>query len=134
MFSTLSRNWISMTNFIGKIRFVNEPALPAKCVCCGNHWKGQPEQMIDFQVSLDEYGALLFCESCGLELAKLLAVPSIEQRNEQIRNLTVTNQELQAENVRLNAALNSLFSVRPDLRSDSDSASAADSEDSDEGE
>lgn len=103
-------------SFQGKIQYVSQPALPAKCICCGNHWKGNGEYMIDFQVSMDEYGAVLFCESCAGELAGLVSVPAIESRNEQIRNLTEMNRELQENNVHLNTTLDNLLAVRPHLR------------------
>ena len=111
---------------LGKIQYVSQPALPAKCACCGNHWKGNGEYMIDFQVSFDDYGALLFCESCGKELAGLVSIEAIESRNEQIKNLTVTNRELQEANVRLNSTLDSILAVRPSLGRDNSVSSDAD--------
>lgn len=124
--SLTTQKVMRMSNTLGKIQFVSQPALPAKCVCCGNHWKGTGEFMIDFQVSMDDYGALLFCENCARELAGLVSIEAIESRNEQIKNLQVRVQEVQEENVRLNDALDSIFSVRPNLRDDSDSASESD--------
>ena len=123
-----------MSNTLGKIQFVSQPALPAKCVCCGNHWKGKGEFMIDFQVSMDDYGALLFCENCARELAGLVGIEAIESRNEQIKNLQVRVQEVQEENVRLNTTLDSLFSIRPSLRPSSGPVGPADSKTSNEGE
>lgn len=122
----LSTKAWKMTNYIGKIQYVSQPALPAKCICCGKDWKGKGEYMIDFQISLDDYGAVLFCEACAKELASLVSIEAVESRNEQIKNLQVRIQEVQEENVRLNAALDSLISVRPSLRSDSNSTDNVD--------
>lgn len=90
--------------------------------------------MIDFQVSHDDYGALLFCEDCAKELASLVGIEAIEQRNLQIKNLTERIQEVQEQNVRLNSTIDSILAVRPGIRGGSDTASESDEQDSDEGE
>lgn len=130
----LSTKAWKMTNYIGKIQYVSQPALPAKCICCGNDWKGKEEYMIDFQISLDDYGAVLFCEACAKELASLVSIEAVESRNEQIKNLQVRIQEVQEENVRLNTALDSILNVRPNLGSDNSVSSDTDEPASDEGE
>lgn len=119
---------------LGKIQLVEQPALPAKCVCCNNQWKGSPDHMVDFQASVDEYGALLFCTSCAGELANLVLTDEVNSLNDQIRSLTLINRELQENNDRLNATLDSILSVRPDVYSNRDSVERTDSEVAEDGE
>lgn len=67
---------------MSKYTLTTEPALPAKCIGCNNDVK--PDfPLIDTSASLDYYGAILLCQNCVLEMAKLLdLVPETELHKE----------------------------------------------------
>lgn len=120
---------------VSKIKVVKHPALPATCAVCYRSADGVVD-FLDWQLSLDYYGAVLVCEDCAREMLVVLGfapVAEVTSRNEQIENLTIRNRELVEENERVRAALNSILAVRPDLRSDSDGNDDLDSENSQAG-
>lgn len=51
----------------------NTPPLPAKCVVCNNDFK-PGKFAIDFNASLDYYGAILLCEYCIVNAAELVGM------------------------------------------------------------
>lgn len=102
---------------LSKIQVVFHPALPATCAVCRKSADGNTRFM-DFQADLDYYGAILLCEDCAKEmltLLKFVPVTEVEERNAQIEFLHTRVQETQAENERLNSALDAILRVRPDL-------------------
>jgi len=51
-----------------KYQLTKDPAQPQKCAGCGVNANGQNE-FVDFNLSLDYYGAVIFCMSCAKEIA-----------------------------------------------------------------
>lgn len=120
---------------ISKIQVVKHPPLPATCAVCNRSANGNVD-FLDWNLSLDYYGAVLLCEDCAREMVSILGfapVAEVENRNEQIENLTLRNRELVEENDRVRAALNSVLVVRPDLRVDGNQSDDLDSEDTENG-
>jgi hypothetical protein len=96
------------------------PIAPSKCVICLRGSDGELN-FIDFQMSLDVYGSVNICVECLAPVAQLLGFVEKSFLNDadlQIRNLVETNRELQENNVRLNATLDSLLAMRPNLTVD----------------
>lgn len=67
-----------------KFKLTKEPALPSKCIACGKDAQGN-ENFLDFDMSLDYYGAVLFCESCCGEVSRLIGFVSEDQVLEAIQ-------------------------------------------------
>lgn len=59
----------------GKFILTRTPALPAKCAGCGNDAKGDKE-FVDMNLSLDWYGAVVFCIDCASEISNLIGFVS----------------------------------------------------------
>jgi hypothetical protein len=101
----------------GRVKLVTEPALPATCAICVRSADGTIK-FVDFNVSLDYYGAVVICEDCikecmglfdyipkeRLEIAKNLGHETLEQ-------LEVAHNELD----RYRSVIDTLGIVRPDL-------------------
>ncbi len=58
-----------------KMFVTKAPALPSKCAVCYTQAKGQ-QDFIDFGASIDYYGAILICELCIVNAAKLVGFVS----------------------------------------------------------
>ena len=94
------------------------PIAPSKCVVCLRSSNGELN-FIDFQMSLDIYGSVNICVDCMAPIAQLLGFVEknfLDDADEQIRNLVESNRKLIAENERLNATIDSLVNLRPDLK------------------
>lgn len=87
----------------GKYKLTVEPALPSKCTGCGFDADGRKE-FLDTTMSLDFYGAVLFCEDCVREMAATVGmVPaemsvSLEQEVEEA-NLAIARLEEKVESL-----------------------------------
>lgn len=95
------------------------PIAPSQCVICLRSSNGVLD-FIDFQMSLDIYGSVNICADCMAPVADLLGyvkretVASIQEQN---NNLVDMNRELVAQNEQLNATLDSILKLRPDVQS-----------------
>lgn len=77
----------------GRIHIVTEPALPATCVVCRRSANGAVK-FIDFNFSLDYYGAVVLCEDCIKESLSLLDyTPNINFTNK-VEELVAAQEEL----------------------------------------
>lgn len=111
-----------------KYQITYNPMLPAFCSGCRKSADGKTPY-VDFNLDLDYYGAVVFCEACAKEIAVLFGwVPKqeLEEINTQLATLHEKVQETQALNVHLNTTLDSLFALRPSLHSDDDPAGNSD--------
>jgi hypothetical protein len=96
----------------GRIQVLANPiALPGKCVICGASDNDDGRKYIDIGFELDFYGVFYFCTHCMSEMAASLGYisPSLFKVVEE-ENLEASNKirELEAENVKLRVALNSV--------------------------
>lgn len=105
------------------------PIAPSKCVVCLRSSDGQLE-FIDFQMNLDIYGSVNICVDCMRNVADLIEGEHLRDVEQQNINLVEMNRELVAKNEQLNATLDSLFNLRPDLKPSDLSADAEPIEDS----
>lgn len=93
------------------------PPLPSQCCICFFKSDGTRE-FLDFQMSLDFYGAVLICSECVAPVAQLFGYTKnekIEANAEVISDLRDTIEKLENDNAELSGTLDSLFSLRPDL-------------------
>lgn len=97
----------TVTSPQSKFQLVVSPALPAKCIACGRDHRGQGEEFVDFNVSIEEvtnsYGAVLFCLDCVMEMVLLL--PRDESL---IVELAETSSALELERNRVRILLDAL--------------------------
>lgn len=89
------------------------PALPGKCAVCGyaGGGGGNFRRFVDWGISLDFYGAVIFCTFCIEHVANLLGYLSPEQGEKLELELTFNREKvslLGEENARLRSALSSL--------------------------
>jgi hypothetical protein len=101
-----------------KVVLTKYPIAPSKCVVCLRSSNGELN-FIDFQMSLDIYGSVNICVDCVISVAPLLGLVAgdlLVGADEQIRSLVEINRELVENNERLNATLDSLLNLRPDLK------------------
>lgn len=75
-----------------KFYVTTTPALPARCVCCGNDAKGDLN-FVDTTASVDYYGAIVICANCVAEIASLLGLVDIHLLNDTVKDLTQKNEE-----------------------------------------
>lgn len=97
---------------------VTDPAPPGKCLICGRHDNGVVK-FIDFNFSLDYYGAVVVCLDCITESHELLGFVKAEQL--EVANAEITNLQNRLDNAYADldsyrSIVDSLSSVRPDLR------------------
>lgn len=94
-----------------KFQITKNPPLPAKCAACGKEATGR-NYFLDFNMSLDYYGAVIFCESCLQEIADLVDHPVAEARSAELEEEI---EDLKNELDRYKFVIASLGFVRPDL-------------------
>lgn len=100
-----------------KVVTTKYPIAPSTCVVCLRSANGELE-FIDFQMNLDIYGSVNICFDCMAPVADLLGYvkkKALEDADMQIRNLVEMNRELVENNERLNATLDSILKLRPDV-------------------
>ena len=103
-----------------KITVITYPGVPNKCAICNRGSDGE-RKFVDFQLSVDYYGAIVICLDCFFPVAQVLGYHSeqdYEEVTQQLRNVHDFAQKVKEENELLNASLNSLFAVRPNLKPD----------------
>lgn len=90
------------------------PPLPSKCIGCGFSANGERD-FIDFMASEDFYGAIVLCKYCYIEGAALFDLGPVAEREARENVLLDEIVELRESNERLNHAIDSIRSVRPDF-------------------
>ena len=91
------------------------PPLPSKCVICLRDSNGEID-FIDFQMSVDVYGAVVICVGCFVPVADLLGYvkrEDLEEVNEQLSNVVALNRKYLEENGHLNRTLDTILDLRP---------------------
>lgn len=96
-----------------RVALVTSPALPARCVICNFSANGR-RRFLDFNVSIDYYGAILICEDCLLENANLLDGP-VAAAKRQVEEMQEKLEEVTNELDRYKFVVSSLSFVRPDF-------------------
>lgn len=99
------------------LSITHSPALPAKCISCNNDHAILNVPFVDFEMSMDYYGALTICKWCAFEAARLLdyRVEDISLRDTAVAELQSKVETLQAELEKYRGVVDSLNSVRPGL-------------------
>lgn len=106
-----------MTGPSDKITITQYPPLPSLCCICNFSADGK-RRFLDFQMSVDIYGAVAICEECIAPVAKLFGFVSIDRLETSEAHLEAALQNVEGfrrQNERLNVTLDSIFSIRPDL-------------------
>lgn len=117
-----------------KVSVTRTPPLPTTCAICLAPADGERE-FIDFNQSLDYYGAVLICRECITPVAHSLDFVEVEKLNRAnsiIETLRNTLAKTQADLYDARTLVNSLSLLRPDLVSP-DSVSNENSESEGEG-
>jgi hypothetical protein len=117
----------------GRVKLVTEPALPATCAVCVRSANGAIK-FVDFNASLDYYGAIVICEDCIKECMSLLdTIPKQDllDLSEMYDRLQKELEVAQSELDRYKSFVDALNLVRPDVNS-SDVADGNESEVTDE--
>lgn len=108
-----------MTGPSDKITITLTPPLPSLCCICNFSADGK-RKFLDFQMSLDIYGAVTICEFCVIPVAHLFGFVTKDSLEVTKLYLEAANQTLvglKKENEQLNTTLDSIFSLRPDFAS-----------------
>lgn len=108
-----------MTGPSDKITITQYPPLPSLCCICNFSSDGK-RRFLDFQMSLDVYGAVTICEFCIIPVAHLFDFVSKDSLEVTKLYLEASNQTivgLKKENEQLNTTLDSIFNLRPDFAS-----------------
>lgn len=98
-----------------KVTVTLYPPLPSRCCVCNFSADGK-RRFMDFQMSLDVYGAVSICEACIPSVAAVFDyIPSstLIEVNQELIDARDTIDRLENENGQLNRALDSLLVVRP---------------------
>lgn len=109
-----------------KVTITQYPPLPSKCCICHRGSNGSI-RFLDFQMSLDVYGAVTICEECVAPVAQLFGYirgDSFEASEESLMRVQMELERVQADNERLNSVMDSLLSLRPALSSNNSSSDA----------
>lgn len=98
----------------GRVQLTLDPALPSKCIIC-QKGSGGGTQFVDFDLSLDWYGAVVICADCIRECISVVESDPVAHFTEKLsdtkRELEVALSELE----RYRTAFDSLSFIRPDL-------------------
>lgn len=97
----------------GRIQLVDVPHMPpGKCAICGGHGgSADRRKFIDFNIEVEYFGVIYFCEHCFAEAAiaiKFISPEIYEKILDLLEVFKGRNQELEAENVKLRSALHNL--------------------------
>lgn len=98
----------------GRVQIVLDPALPSKCIVC-DKGPGKGLKFVDFNVSLDWYGAVVFCIDC---IKECITVAEHDPVSEIEAKLKAKEEELEVathELIRYRTAFDGLSFIRPDL-------------------
>ena len=96
-----------------KFQLTNSPALPASCVACGRSQSNSNQQFVDFNASLDWYGAILFCVDCIKEAYLAVAEPPVADNSvqEELELERIKNVELTSRLSSITTALSHVLSL-----------------------
>ena len=100
-----------------KFQLLKYPALPSHCASCFKQANGHTE-FADFQTDIDYYGAVAVCEDCCRELLDAFGYVNgdrLSSAEETVEILQNEIERLKAKNDELNATLDSVFHLRPNL-------------------
>jgi len=100
-----------------RITITKYPPLPSSCAICLFSADGQ-RGFLDFQMSLDYYGAVVICEECVAPVAQLFGYVPESELEEIGIDLAATKLDLERTRERhaeLERTLDSLFAFRPSL-------------------
>jgi hypothetical protein len=103
---------------MSRVALITEPALPAECVICKRSANGKV-QFVDFNASLDYYGAIVICEDCIKETLRLMGFSDRgvnERLIESLGRQQKINTELLAKLDKYESVVVNLQEVRPDLK------------------
>lgn len=106
-----------MTGPSDKITITQYPPLPSLCCICNFSADGK-RRFLDFQMSVDIYGAVAICEECIAPVAKLFGYVKADKLELSEITLEAALQNVEGfrrENEHLNITLDSIFNLRPDL-------------------
>ena len=123
-----------MSEVMGKVQVILHPPLPATCVVCRKSADGVV-RFLDFQASVDYYGAIVVCENCAGEMLDVLQFVPVAEKDNALNQVLVMEEAflaVRAENANLRNALDSILVVRPDLNLDSGESSDLDDSEFDE--
>ena len=98
-----------------KVTLVKIPPLPSRCCICNFSADGERD-FVDFQMSLDIYGAVSICVPCmqsSAELLSLVPVADLDQAQAEVLALNGYVESLKNEVRRLDSALTAVLDVRP---------------------
>lgn len=98
-----------------KTTFTKYPPLPSKCVICLRGSDGEL-LFVDFQMSVDIYGAVVICTDCIIPIAHGLGFVEHDVYDDaatRVEKLLVENRKLTDENAKLNATFDSILNLRP---------------------
>ncbi len=100
-----------------KYTLTTTPALPATCAGCRRSANGII-QFVDFNLSLDYFGAVVFCEDCAKEILGVfdyVPVAKLEVLNEKNHQLREALAIERANVNQLKSAVDAIVSIRPDI-------------------
>src|SRR3982751_1832507 len=102
-----------------KVTITLQPPLPSLCCICNFSADGK-RRFLDFQMSVDIYGAVVICEECIAPVATLFGFVPIDRLETSETYLLASQISLEGykkQNEQLNTTLDSIFSLRPDFAS-----------------
>lgn len=95
----------------------NPPALPRSCVICNASSNGMKD-FIDFNFSIDYYGAVYFCSDCMIPIALSLGLcfqKDLIEAEQEANDLRATLEGIEDELTYYRSFVDSLSRIRPDL-------------------
>jgi hypothetical protein len=113
-----------------KITLTRYPVAPCKCPICHRGSDGALE-FIDFQLSFDFDGAVTPCVDCWKTAAELIGYVSEDKIQPLLDQLKAAQTQLESvsnERDQLQSTLDSLFAVRPNLKSDNSGSDVGEAE------
>ncbi|HEY0750374.1 MAG TPA: hypothetical protein VGD26_04430, partial [Chitinophagaceae bacterium] len=117
-----------------KITLIKYPGVPSCCAICRRGSDGELD-FVDFQLSVDYYGAIVICTTCIAPVAQVLGYvheDNVTSVKDHAHVLSLEVERLIKENERLRNTMDSVLAFRPDLKRDDSDANEAAVEDSGE--
>lgn len=118
-----------------RVQIVHNPPLPGKCAICGyagaGGQAGEDRDFIDFGLSVDYYGAVVFCEACVVEIAAPLGYVGPDLYDSTVARLqeaTALNTKLESDNAQLRGSIGVLAGSLNHVSSMDGAADAAESD------
>lgn len=103
----------------GRVQLTLDPALPSLCIVC-NRSSGNNVKFVDFNVSLDWYGAVVICEDCIKECITVVEYEKVANLELELHSKENELEQAYRELQRYKSALDGLSFIRPDLNPLSD--------------